>query len=102
MNDTSTNSNSARVVIAGEEYIIKGDTNSETIARIAEYVNEKILEVGSGVSSKERYKIAILTAVNIAGELFDARRELLDNSDKMDQILFKAKELSEKLESTLT
>jgi len=93
--------NRVRVAIAGEEYTIKGDASNETITKISEYVNEKISEVGTAITSKERYKLAILAAVNIAGELFESRKELAECSDKLDQFLFKAKELSEKLENVI-
>jgi cell division protein ZapA (FtsZ GTPase activity inhibitor) len=95
------NLNRARVIIAGEEYTVKGDTDSGTIAQISEYVNQKISELGLGATSKERYKTAILAAVNITGELFESRKKLNETSSKLDQILFKAKELSEKLENVI-
>jgi cell division protein ZapA (FtsZ GTPase activity inhibitor) len=95
------NENRVRVVIAGEEYTIKGEADGETISKISEYVNGKISEVSSGITSKERYKAAILAAVNITGELFETRKELAECSDKLDQFLFKAKEISEKLENVV-
>jgi len=91
--------NRVRVVIAGEEYHIRGSAPAETVGRISDYVNEKISEAGKGMTSKERYKQAILAAVNITEELFDARKKLEECQDRCHQFTFKAKELNEKLES---
>jgi cell division protein ZapA len=93
--------NRVRVVIAGEEYTIKGDASEEAINRISEYVNGKIAEVHAGMTSKERYKSVVLAAVNIAEELFESRKTLAEHSEKLDQFLFKAKELSKKLETVV-
>jgi cell division protein ZapA len=91
------NLNRVRVVIAGEEYTVRGEADNQTITEISEYVNQKISELGTGATSKERYKTAILAAVNIAGELFETRKKLNEASTRMDQVLFKAKELSDKI-----
>ncbi|MFH0919546.1 MAG: cell division protein ZapA [Fibrobacterota bacterium] len=93
--------NRVRVLIAGDEYTIKGEASSDTISRISEYVNSKITEIGTAATSKERYRLAILAAVNITGELFEARKELFEASDKLDQYTFKAKELSRKIETVI-
>lgn len=91
--------NRVRVIIAGEEYNIKGTAPSEVINRISTYVNDKINEAGTGMTSKERYKLAILAAVNITEELFDAQKKLEECRDNFNQFIFKTKELTEKLES---
>jgi cell division protein ZapA len=95
------NLNRVRVVIGGEEYTVKGDADEKTIAQISDYVNQKIAELGFGVTTRERYKTAILAAVNIAGELFESRKKLNEASSKLDQMLFKAKELSDKIENVI-
>ena len=95
------NLNRVRVVIAGEEYTVRGEADNETITQISEYVNQKISELGLGATSKERYKTAILAAVNIAGELFETRKKLNEASSKLDRMLFKAKELSDKIENVI-
>jgi cell division protein ZapA (FtsZ GTPase activity inhibitor) len=91
--------NRVRVVIAGEEFHIRGSAPADTVNRISGYVNEKISEAGKGMTSKERYSQAILAAVNITAELFDAQQKLEESKNRCDQFIFKAKELNEKLES---
>ncbi len=95
------NLNRVKVVIAGEEYTVKGEADSEIITQIAEYVNLKINELGFGATSRERYKTAILAAVNITGELFESRKRFNEASSKVDHLLFKAKELSDKIENVI-
>lgn len=93
------NLNRVSVRIAGEEYTIRGEADTQTITRISEYVDQKLSEVGQGLSAAERYRTAILAAVNIAGELFESRKNLDEASRKLDQLSFKAKEMSKKIEN---
>ncbi|OGS35493.1 MAG: hypothetical protein A2293_08105 [Elusimicrobia bacterium RIFOXYB2_FULL_49_7] len=93
--------NRVRVVIAGDEYQIKGNASAEIITQITDYLNGKIEEAGKGIASKERYKQAILAAVNITAELFDVQKRLVENQDKLEKMVFKAKEFSETLENTV-
>jgi cell division protein ZapA len=83
---------SVRVTIYGDEYSIKGDTDSETTKKIAEYVNLKIAEVQSSIASRDRIKVAVLSAMNIAGELMGYK-------DKCEKFLNKCEELQKKAEA---
>jgi cell division protein ZapA len=60
-----------RVTIFGDEYSLKGDVDAETTRQVAAYVDRKILELQGKSASRDKLKIAILSALNIAGELFD-------------------------------
>ena len=64
---------SVRVNILGEELSIKGDVDPDTTRRVAEYVDAKIRELRDKGGSGDRYRFAVLTALNIAGELFDLK-----------------------------
>jgi|WetSurMetagenome_2_1015567.scaffolds.fasta_scaffold114947_3 cell division protein ZapA len=83
---------SVRVTIFGDEYSIKGDSDSDTTLKIAEYVNIKIAEVQSRVSSRDRIKVAVLSAMNIAGELMCYK-------EKCEKILNKCQELQKKADT---
>lgn len=63
-------SNIIKVTIYGTEYPIKGDSDVQYIQKVAKYVDEKMYEVDRNTSSKSTLKVAILTALNIADELF--------------------------------
>ena len=62
--------NSVRVEIFGSEYRIRGDADPESIQEIAHYVDSKMREVSTETSLSSSLKVAILAALNIAGELF--------------------------------
>ena len=85
-------SESVRVTIYGDEYSIKGDSDSETTIKIAEFVNSKIAEVESHITSRDKMKVAILSAINIAGELMDYK-------EKCERYLNKCHELQKKTEA---
>lgn len=67
--------NITKVTIYGTEYPIKGDTDAEYIQKVAEYVDRKMYEVDRNTSAKSTLKVAILTALNIADELYRERAE---------------------------
>ena len=62
------------ISICGEEYTFVAEESSSYMQRVGSYVNDKMAEVL--VSSKVgRTDAAVLTAVNIADELFKAQAE---------------------------
>jgi cell division protein ZapA len=80
---------SVRVIIYGEEYSIKGDADVETTKKVAEYVNGKMEEIQNRIASRDKAKIAVLAALNIAGELLgieeDLRKKAGAISKKIDE-----------------
>ena len=62
---------SVKVSIFGDEYSIKSDVEVETTKKIAEYIDQKMTELHKGNPSRDKMKIAILSALTIAGELFE-------------------------------
>jgi cell division protein ZapA len=87
-----SSSESVRVIIYGDEYSIKGDTDGETTKKIAEYVNGKITEVQSRIASRDRVRVAVLSAMNIAAELMGYK-------EKCEKYLHKCEELQKKTEA---
>lgn len=61
------------VNIFGEDYPIRGEANSEYIMQVASYLDAKMREVAEKNSNKSPAKVAILAALNITDELFQAR-----------------------------
>jgi cell division protein ZapA len=90
--------NSVKVEIYGSEYRIRGDADPEYIQEIAHYVDSKMREVTSETSLGSSLKVAILTALNIAGELF---RERDDRNKLLAQVEERAEELTQVLDSEL-
>ena len=64
--------NKVKVRIYGQEYTIAGEEDEETIRKIADHVNEKMRQLGRNFSNNGQGTLAVLTAINIAEEYFDA------------------------------
>ena len=74
-----------KIRILEQDYIIKSDGEDEQIKQIAEYVNEKLEDIKKSTKDLSEKKIAILAALNIAGEYFEAlsqKRAILDLIEK--------------------
>lgn len=65
--------NVLKVNIYGTDYPIKGNTDTEYIRNVAEYVDKKMREVDQSGTVVSTLKVAILAALNIADELFKER-----------------------------
>lgn len=63
------------VQIFGSEYRIVTDADPDRTREVARYIDRKMREVASSLSLRSVAKIAVLTAVNLADELFKAQGE---------------------------
>jgi cell division protein ZapA len=71
----SDESNQVSISIFGQEYSVKAPADPEYILKIAEYLDGKMREVQSGFSTTQSStRIAILAAMNITDELFNAKQ----------------------------
>ena len=70
----SNDSKNLTVNIYGQEYVLRSTANQDYINNIADYVNSKMKEIeGTGLdASSQQLKIAVLSAMNIADELFQS------------------------------
>ena len=64
-----------RVQIFGSEYRIASETDPEHIRKVASYIDQKMREVASALALRTRSTVAVLTAVNLADELFKIEEE---------------------------
>jgi cell division protein ZapA len=92
---------SARVVIFGAEYSIKGDVDIETTRQVARYVNSKMTEIHENTASRDDLKIAVLSALNIAGELFESRNKQDEGSKQIGEINGRLTMLNKKIDEAL-
>jgi cell division protein ZapA len=90
----SAKRNSVRVTILNEDYNIRSDTTAEHTRAVAQYVDNAIRHVMSSGMIVESNKAAILAALQIAGELFEAR-------DHANQISRSIRSLSEETRTLL-
>lgn len=63
------------VEIAGEEYTIRADTTPEYAKECAAHVDHTITEILQGGALIQTHKAAILAALSLTDQLFQARRE---------------------------
>jgi cell division protein ZapA len=99
MPDISDKKTTVKVNIYGDEYPIRGFGEPEYIIRVADYVDRKMREIASRSKYKSPDKIAILTALNIAGELFDLEAQ---KSDSLTEVESRAQNILELLDSKLS
>ena len=64
------------VKIFGQEYTIAGDKAAEGIEKIAEYVDNKMRLISRVAGDSGQGSIAILSAINVAEEYFDALSQI--------------------------
>lgn len=67
--------NLVTVTIQGAEYALRTETSPEHTRAVAEYVDQVITETMDSGARIESQKAAILAALRIAGELFEAREQ---------------------------
>lgn len=70
---------SIKVEIYGQYYQIKGDMDEKYIEELASYVDKKMRLIANQAPTIDSLKLAILTSLNIADELF----RLKENYEKM-------------------
>ncbi|MEP6508489.1 MAG: cell division protein ZapA [Gemmatimonadales bacterium] len=67
--------NVVKVMILGGEYTLRTETSPEHAMAVAAYVDNAISESMESGARVESHKAAILAALRIAGELFEAREQ---------------------------
>ena len=72
----------ATVEIFGQRLGLRADGDEARIQEIARFVDIKMREVADSSSSVDTVKIAVLTALNIADELFQERETDQDTRQK--------------------
>jgi cell division protein ZapA len=93
---------SVRVFIGGDEYSIKADVDLETTKKVAEYVDKKIMEFQRKVSSRDKIKIAVLSALTIAGELFEIQKQFENAQKRLAEIEQTTQVITKKINDTLS
>jgi cell division protein ZapA len=70
----STTKNAVRVIIGGEEYSVRSELPPEYTRDVAAYLDAALKRVRDTLPMVESHKAAILAALSITDELFQARR----------------------------
>jgi cell division protein ZapA len=79
----STTKNAVRVIIGGEEYTVRSELAPEYTREVAAYLDAALKRVRDSLPMVETHKAAILAALAITDELFQARRGDRDVADRL-------------------
>ena len=71
------------VEIHGQRYPIRTSLAPEYVARLAEYVDEKMRTAADSTPTGDTVRLAVLAALNIADELFRCRDTTLERDDRL-------------------
>ena len=90
------------VEIYGQRYTLLGDADDQYVRRLAKYVDEQMKAVANGLKTATPSKLAVLAAVNIAHELFQAERLRVENeADVERRMMSLMQSIEEQMPSTL-
>jgi len=68
----------------GEKYTIKSDISPEEVHRLVDYVQMKMQEIRHKAMNMPLLTIAVLACLNIAEELFTAKKQLEETQNLME------------------
>jgi cell division protein ZapA len=93
---------SSKVEIFGTQYTFEGD-DAERIRAIAEYVDRKMRETSRSIKNITTSRVAVMTAMNIADDLFRCRESTEQasrgDSERLDRLIGMCQQLGLPLES---
>jgi cell division protein ZapA len=82
----TTTKNAVRVVIGGEEYTVRSELPPEYTREVAAYLDAALKRVRDTLPMVESHKAAILAALSITDELFQARRGDREVADRLSSM----------------
>ncbi|MSO45665.1 MAG: cell division protein ZapA [Acidobacteria bacterium] len=94
----ATTSHIVSVEIHGHRYPIHSSLDQEYVVRLAEYVDERMRAATEATPNADAVRLAVLTALNIADELFRARDA---NRDRNGRLIERAGEIERMLDRLL-
>ena len=86
-----------RVAIGGETFSVRSDAPPETIEKVARYVDEKINQARGALGETDRFRVAVLASLQVAGDLMETRQELEAAREELDSLRGKISSLAERL-----
>jgi cell division protein ZapA len=82
------------VEIHGQRYPIRSGLDQEYVAKLASYVDEKMRAAADSTPTSDSMRLAVLTALNVADELFRCRDgtrarngELAERAGELERLL---------------
>jgi len=87
------------VEVAGQKLTLRTDAGEDYLHALAAFVNDKIAEVKTSTRTFSTHALAILAALNIADELFQARDRARKETDELKKrVREKAQRIGELLD----
>jgi cell division protein ZapA len=62
-----------QIDVQGQSYSIRSELDQAYVARLAAYVDERMAQAAKEIPSADSLRISVITALNLADELFRAR-----------------------------
>ncbi len=91
-------SRTVEVEIYGQRYAVRGEADQSYVLELARQVDEQMRALAAGMQMATPTKVAVLTALNLAHELHQARRLQQENAESAEKL---AEGLLESIEETL-
>jgi cell division protein ZapA len=82
----STKKHAARVTILNEEFTIRSDTPPEHTKAVAQYLDQAIRRIMSSGAVIESNRAVVLAALQITGELFEARAGTASTTEAIQEL----------------
>ncbi len=90
-----------RIEIMGREYNIRSDEGEERVKKIAAYVDEKLRKISEISKTTSTLNAAILAAMDIANEYFEALEGRTHLRHRVEEIETKSSLLIERINSKI-
>lgn len=89
--------NARRVAIGGEAFNVRSDADPETIEQVAKLVDDRLQRARAALGETDRFRAAVLAALQVAGDLLETRQELDSARSELRRMRETLGELSRKL-----
>ena len=92
-----------QISLLGTSFSIQADEDSEYLARIVDYLEKKVQEIETSVAIKDPLRVAILTGLLIADELFKEkeRRDETSTDRESEEVVRITQALIERIDKSL-
>lgn len=87
------------VEIYGQRYAIRGDADDVYIRRLAHFVEDHMKRLAGGMNTATPAKLAVLTAINLAHQLFESEKKRAQGEADVDR---RMETLMESIEEQIT
>ncbi len=84
-----------QVTILGQQYTIKSQALPSEVRRVADFVNQKLAEIGGGGRTADTLDGAVLTLMNIAGAYLNLRDEVSATEEASERLQLLVQRLEE-------